>query len=325
MGILRMLVAPAALLFAHASPVAAQTLADIRGELRNSLSSVQFAGAFAALITLSDELELSSATYNIRGATDTSLSTLALPLRRTCRPWGEEAPGIYLEGAVGRSIASQSSADLFGGTVPALATAVNADWASYGGMGGIGIEVPVTDALTVTPIFNAGIARIESDAEYGGPGAPVSATLFNGIAFNWDAWTASVGGALRVNWIKPLGNRLKLEIVGRYDIRWTETFEADDVAQEFSNRLQVVTLRTDLTGPTGLHPFGHELNWRAMIAYRRFLQGDLYDIEDFIMLGGSLELDVRGMVPLIQAVTLSGGYIHGHDVTGYTFGVGIPF
>jgi len=321
----RLLLACATALITGLFSGSAQTLDSIRSELRNSLSSIQFAGSFAGLISLSDELELSGATYNIDNAVNTELSSLGLPFNQTFRPWGEGTSGIYIEGAIGRSVASESTADLYGGTLPALTTAADVRWISYGALVGAGLEFPVTDELTVTPILNLGLARIESDADYAGPGAGASAALLDGLAFNWDAWAFSAGGALRVDWVKPLGRGFQVEVIGRYDLRWTETFEVDDPAQEFSGLLQILTVRADLTGPTGLELLGRPLGWRILAAYRHFLEGDLFDIEEFVLLGGSLELDVAGIAPPIRAVTLSGGLIFGKDLTGYTFGVGVPF
>jgi hypothetical protein len=157
---------------------------------------------------------------------------------------------------------------------------------------------------------NVGMARIENDANYGGPGATVSARVLDGIAFNWSALTVSGGGAVRVDWIRPLGKDYQFAVVGRYDVRWTETVDTDDRAQEFSSWLQLLTLRADVLGPTGLRLFAHSLSWRALVAYRRFIEGSLEGVvRDIVLFGGGLELDVTGSVPLVRAVSFNGGVI----------------
>ena len=307
-----------------------QSLGELRSGVRQFLSDSRFAASFSGLVALSDEFELSGATYQIGGPartdnSDTELSTLALPFRQRFHPWEDAAISIYSEGVLGYAQAHERWNDIYGGLLPGLATSLNTDWTTYGGLFGVGPEFRVSDQFRIAPILNVGVARIENHADYGGPGAASSAALFDGLAFNWNGWTVSRGGAARAEWDHPLGKDYELQVVGRYDLRWTQTFATDDRAQEFSDRLQLATLRADVVGPTGLKPFGRTLDWRTLAGYRHFIEGNIYDVRDVVLLGCGLEYDVQGTLPLVSRVSVKGGVILGQNISGYTLGACFSF
>jgi len=306
-----------------------QTLDDVRDQLRQSLGDVQFAASFAGLIAFSDELELSGARYELDDGdgnlSDTKLSTLALPFRKRFHPWGDAVTSIYAEGVVGYASTDRQANDLYSGAIPAAQTSVDSDSKTYGGLLGVGPEFRVIKGVRVASILNVGVAYIENDADYGGPGAQLSSQLLDGLAFNWDAWTVSGGGALRADWLQALGRGCELEVVCRYDLRWTQTFATDDEAQEFSSRLQLITLRADVVGPTGLTPFERMLYWRVLSGYRHFFEGGLSNVHDMVLLGGGIEYDIAGILPLGSRVSVRGGVIVGDKISGYTVGAGLSF
>lgn len=305
--------------------VHAQTLDDIRQDLRDSLRQAQFAGGFAGLIAASDELELSGATYWINSSADPKLSTLSLPYRHTFYPDCEGWPGLYFEGAIGYANSKESVADIFGGALPGLEASVKSDSSIYGGLIGLGPEFRLKERLTLAVIANGGLAHLENEADYGGPGAGLAAALLDGLALNWKANTVSSGGALRLDWIQDLGRKCELELAARYDLRWTKTFDTTDVAEEFTTRIQVLTLRADVTGPTGWKVHDNPVMWRSTLGYRYFAEGTLYDVRHIVLLSGGLEMDTDGLLPLGPTTSISGGLIVGPDVIGYTLGLGFSF
>ncbi len=306
-----------------------QSLGDTRDQLRNSLRNADFAATFTGLIVLSDELELSGASYKIdddkAGLSSGHLRSTALPFRKQFDPWEKTRTRLYVEGVLGYGKYSRTTSDIYSGLMPGMETSIDSDSTTLGGLVGIGAEFRLIEGLTLTPIVNAGLAYIKNDVDYGGPGADTSAAILDGLAFNWDGWTATGGGAFRINWVRPLGKGYKLETVGRYDIRWTDTFNTDSSAQEFSSRFQLLMLRTDITGPTGMTPFDRTLYWRVLAGYRHFLEGSLYDIQNIVLLGGGLEYDVTDMLPVGTRLTVKGGVILGENISGYTLGAGLSF
>jgi hypothetical protein len=315
----------AASLAALAAPSPAQTIDDVRDTLRSSLRDVHFAKSFAGLVLLADELELAAANYRIDDAVDTELSVFALPFQRTFRPFGADAVGLHLEGSLGWARASQRTDDLYSGLFPGGTTSVETDWTTYGGLLGAGLEFELGSGLTFTPILDVALARIENEADYGGPGAALTATLFDGIAFNWSALALSAGPAARIDWSGPLGETHEFSLIARYDLRWTGTIDADDPAQEFSVRSQMLTCRGDLVGPTGIEVFERPLRWRATVGYRRFVEGSLFGADDLFQLGGGLEVATGDLLPAIGGLSLSGALIVGDGIDGWTLGLSASF
>lgn len=313
----------AAALAALAAGAHAQTLDDLRDQLRDDLRSVHFAKSFSTLITLSDELELSGAHYTIDNDSDTELTSLSIPYRRTLRPWGEDSHGLYVEAAIGYARASEDTDDIYGGDLPGFETRVEADWTTFGGLAGVGIEFEPKPGLKLTPILNIGLAKLENDSDYSGPGAAITELLADGIAFNWEALVASLGVAGRAQWDHNLSEKHTLTLLGRYDARWSETIQDDDPAQDFSATSQLVTLRADVTGPTGLTVHGGPLTWRATVGYRHFLEGDLFGADNYVQIGGGIELSETP--PIGKTLSLTAGYIIGPDIEGYSLGLGLSF
>ena len=209
-----------------------QDLNAIRNQLRQDLGSANFAQSLLGLVMLSDELELGGATYQIDDGSSTDLKTYSLPFHTTVDVWGEARPRLHVEGTLGWAEARQGAADVYDNQIPSLATAIDSKWTTYGALLGFGLQFQPLADVTVTPILDVGLSRIENDTRYTGPGAAFTAALTDGIAFNWDAMTLTYGGALRAGWLRPLGERYRLEATGRYDLRWNDSFATDDAALE---------------------------------------------------------------------------------------------
>ena len=305
---------------------AAQDLSAARQQLRDDLSSANFAQSLLGLVMLSDELELSGASYTIDDDSSTDLQTYALPFH-TSRPLrGDDGLRLHVEGTLGYAVARQGAADIYGGQLPGLQTAIDTKWRTYGALLGVGLEIPMAKDLTLTPIVDVGVSRIENDARFTGPGAAVTAAFTDGIAFNWDALAATYGGALRAGWKTDLSSRHRLELAGRYDIRWTETLQEDDEAQDFVARSQLLTLRADLFGPTGAKLFERELDWQLSSAYRHFPEGDLFGVDGYAQLGASLLVHTGDLGVLdASGFALGAAVMLGDNFRGWTFGVRVLF
>lgn len=305
-------------------PAGAQTLNDLRNRISEDLGRTHFAKSFTGLITASNEIELSGARYEIDNATNTELTVFSLPFQ-TVVPLedNQHRIGIHLEGALGYARANDTIADIFQGAFPAAATSVDADWTTFSGLIGCGLEFEVVDGLRLTPIVNLGLAHIDSDADFGGPGSALTAALTNGIAYNWDAWVVSYGVAGRADYTTALTDKLDLELIARYDIRWSETLETDDSAQDFATTSQMLTLRADLTGPTGLKVYNRDIDWRATVGYRNFIEGDLYGVQHIVQVGGALE--ISDDLPLGSTLSLAGAVFVGDDLTGWSLALSIGF
>ena len=314
--------AAALIVFLAGGTATAQSLDDIRDVIRQSLRDSHAAKSFAGLVVLSEELELSGARLDFDDAGNTEMWALTLPIHESF-DLGAGRPGFYLEGSLGYVETTQYALDVWEGTLPGFETRVDSEWRTYGGLIGTGLEFQVANNLTFTPIVDVGIARIENDTDYSGPGAAATAALADGIVFNYDLWTWTAGPAGRIAWQKPLGDGIRLEVVSRYDIRWVGSLDEDDDAQEFTTRSQIGTVRADLTGPTGLQPFGGDLRWRATGAVRQFFEGDLWDSESIVQVGGALELEAD--LPIGRAIGIEAAAVIGDNVNGWILGMSLVF
>ncbi|MFK7790267.1 MAG: hypothetical protein AB8C95_12340 [Phycisphaeraceae bacterium] len=308
-----------------ASPsVQAQTLADLRDQLSRDLNRTHFAKSFVGMVNVSNSVELSGANFQLDNDTDTELAVFSLPFQ-THVPFIDTpyATDLYLEGALGYAKAEDRVADLYNGAFPAAATSVNAEWTTYTALGGAGVTFEIAEGLTFTPIVNMGIANLQSDADFGGIGSAFTAALTDGIVFNWDAWLISYGVAGRTDYIVPITEEISLELIARYDIRWSETISTDNAAQDFATTSQILTLRADLTGPTHMTLLNRPIDWRATLGYRNMIEGDFYDTHHIVQIGGALELS--NDLPLVSTLALSGAIFVGDDITGWSVGLQVGF
>lgn len=306
------------------APLAAQTLDDLRADLRGQLAEVKFAKALGTLVLASEEMSLSSADFSFDDDEGTELSTFVLPLQSTFDLFGAGRPGLHVEGALGHARVRQSTADVYDGGLPGLQTSITTDWQSLSGVVGVGPALPLAARLTFTPMANLGFAHLENDSDYDGPGAPLTAALADGIAFNWDATVVITGAAARLDWRQRL-DALRLDVVARYDLRWLDVVQADDPAQDFTTRMQVATLRADLVGPTGWRLLDGAVDWRALAGYRGFVEGDLFGNRSLFEVGGALELRSADDLPLVDGLAVHASAFFGDDLRGWSVGVGVLF
>ncbi|QDU73003.1 hypothetical protein [Mucisphaera calidilacus] len=301
----------------------AQTLNEIRAQLSDGLADTEFTTTFSGLILLSDELELTGTQLWINDDSDTRISAFSIPFARSFPLFGQDAPHLYVEAAVGYASATQSFSDIYEGAAPALATGVETKWSTLGAIVGAGPEFEILPELRLALIANANLAYLENRTTYSGPGRNVTAAIADGVAFNWNAISAGLGVATRLDYNHAFENDLELRCRARYDLRFTDTLTADDPAQDVTNRIQILTLRTDLTGPTGIDLLNQPLRWRTFVGYRNFIEGQLFGVTNYAQIGTGLEL--RDILPLNAGISVTAAYLIGDNAQGYALGAGLNF
>ena len=301
-------------------PAAGQDLEALRQSLRESLRSVHFAQSLLGLVSLSEELELTGARYALDNESDTDLTVFAMPFHTRKTPWGADGTVLQVEGSVGYAEAREVAADVYSGQLPGLETTVRSKWRSYGFMLGAGPEFRLAPDLHLAALVDFGLSRIENDTNYGGPGAALTAALADGLAFNWDGVAGIVGTAARADWHHALTEHLRLDVIGRYDVRWTSMLTSDDDAQDFTARSQVLTLRGDLTGPTGFRAWEQSVDWQLNTAVRAFPEQSLFGVREYVQLGGTLLFGTGDRIPYGRGFAISGAVMLGEDLVGWTIG-----
>jgi len=311
------------LLFSLAAPGAgAQSLADLRDELRESLHGGRFAHSIIALTDLANEQELSASRYDIDDDQGTSVSTLSIPWR-TSRGIEGSLRRLYLEANLGYLQSEGELGDILEGTVPGMETGYDAKWTAVSGVVGAGVELPMSTNFTLTPIIDLSLTYLESEASYSGPGAATYAPVFDGILFNWTSTVLGVGSALRADYTGDVTEEVQYELIGRYDLRHLESLRSTDSAQDFSEASQFLTARVEFSGFTPIVVGQEHVEWTSHVGYRSFFQetADALGFSDFVEVGGSLELASLGL----SSVALKGSVLEGHDVSGWTLGFSASF
>ncbi|MFT7077764.1 MAG: hypothetical protein ACJA0P_003790 [Planctomycetota bacterium] len=316
------------LLAAHlllASTSAAQTIDDLRNQIRSELQQDQFAGGLVTLIMLSSEMELSGINLELDDPSETQISALVLPFNYTFHPFESRQTGLYTEGVIGCSVMEQGGPDLFMDGNPALTTSFDTEWTTVGGLVGIGPERHLSEELSVAVIGQVGMSYMENRTTYGGPGAALTSQLLDGLMFNWSAVAATYGLAGRLHWRRELAAGRALEATARYDVRWTDSIETDDVAQEFSTMSVLTTMRMQYSAPTGLSMGDYPLGWRAHTGISRIRSTETADPFGVIEVGGGFDLLTQDDLPLVDGMTIGGSIFLGDGIAGWTVGVGVVF
>ena len=354
--------------FVAAAVLPAQTLDDIRDDLRAAATRDRLVRGVIALVDFSQTRALAGARYRIdngAGIPDTRITTFQLPwswqsggsepaydtfgesaggelpardLRSGRRPRRSSEPvlSFYVEGNFGYLGADIDYPDLYSGQAPAIATAADAEWRAFSATLGAGPRIRLGSRTSATLLARTGAAYLENDAHYSGPGAPVSAALLDGILFNWNATLLSVGGAVQLDRIDPLGHAhggrldagLRIHSQLRYDGVWSDVVRSTDAAQEGDLTSQALTARVDLIGPTGWTQTGRDIEYRVWTTASHFPgeTGDALGVETLYQVGAGLETAVDGWgVPLLGGLSVSGAFAFGDDIRGFSVGLGVSF
>lgn len=312
------------LLVALPARAAAQTLDEVRDEIRTALDETNYTAFVTSLVDLSGENELAAANYRIDDGLGTRVGTLKLPYRTTFDA-DEDGEGWYVEGNLGYLEAEAVVPDFLAGTE--LSTRIDADWKVYSVLAGGGYSFGPGEGVALTPLFDVLLARVESEACYSGAGAQLVPSLLDGLFFNWNAWILTYGPGLRFDWREPLSETVALETLARYDLRRSTTLSSTDPVQDEPVTSQRFTLRGDVTGPTPVRISGELMRWRATLGFAAFPgeTGDALGFDSIVSVGGALELPLGDSLPLVSELSLSGALLFGPDVSGWTVGVGASF
>ena len=305
----------------------AQTIGDIRDAVREAANSGRYASFVAALVDLTDDTELSSAQLTIDGPPELELGVTKLPYRSKF-DLTDLSPDLYVEANLGYLSGRARFDDLWSGSAPGLETRVDSKWKALSGFAAVGLEFPVlTDGLSVTPLLNTSLSYVENDADFSGPGAELTQAVTDGILFNWNATLAAFGSAVRVAFDGDVSDSVRIESVARYDLRWVETIDSTDSAQDASTSIQRLTLRADLIGDTGWTAFDHGIDWRTICGYTRFLDrtGDDLGFDEYFELGLGLETALDGELGPLSRLSMSGSILFGDELSGWTIGGGVAF
>ena len=255
------------LLFFSAIQVSAQqeVIDQIREQTLREGGPDRLGAGYAALINFAVNPDISAATYNIKveGVRDPSISAYRLPLRYVFTldnvDWRPlvQANFAYLTQDAGFDIDTGDSID--------------AKWRTYGGSLGIGAEIPLSNNLLLVPIVDAGLARIESDADYHG----VLSNVFlkpalDGLVFNWDADAWVIGAALGVSY-RRAWNSVDLDVQSSLTYNYIKSYDSSSDLIEFDSQMTTFDINVDAVVPTGKSIAAYPIALVGTVGYTSFL------------------------------------------------------
>ncbi len=320
-------VATALLWSAAATSARAQAdLEDLRDELRQAASAARYPAFLSALIGLNSEAELSGA--NLRDESDpaTEFSLFTFPWRRDLGQ-GWLGARWQIEGTLGYSTARTSARGLFADLDPQDSTDLDSRFEIFGATLGVGPQLALGEHFELRPSLEVGLAYVENDTRYGGPGGPALAALADGIVFNWQATYSLVGAGLALVREPWLWRGVAFEPLLRADVRVSSALDTDDRAQEGSEWTGWTVAQVRARGAVPWRVLDAPLEWSTHLAYKRFAAetAELLDFADYFELGLELTALELESLPLVSSLGLHGALIAGEDLSGWSLGVGASF
>lgn len=257
---------------------------------------------------------------------DFVVSTIKLPWQSDIA-LGDSLPGLHVEAGLGYFDGRSSVPDIWGGVLPGFETRVRSRWEGVSGFVGCGPRFRLGSGLHLSTLADASLSYLENKAYYQGPGAALSAGLFDGILFNWHSTSFAVGGALRLDHEVELLEDTTLSSLLRYDVRYFNGIESTDAAQDVEDALQRIVARTEIAAPTGVMLWGGPVRWNAHFGYARFLGDDdsVIGFVDYYEVGIGLTSPVPFDGTPVQALKVSGAILVGEDMHGWSLGGSLAF
>ncbi|MBK8979345.1 MAG: hypothetical protein IPM29_25895 [Planctomycetes bacterium] len=313
------------------STLAAQSLGEIRDEIRQAVRQTRYVQSVIALVDFSQTATLAGARYWLDDDTGTQLDTLVLPWDTDVELAGTD---LRIEGQFGWLSASAAVTDLFSGALPGVETAVDTRWDALSGSLGIGPRLQLGERTHVAVLGRVAAAWLHNDATYSGPGAGASAVLFDDILFNWSSTIVSGGLAVQLDRRDVLAggaeprDEIRLESVLRVESVWTATVQSSDSTQDVSDDAQMIATRLDVVGPTGWTIGGQRIDWRGWTGWTHFPgdTGDRLDFANLFQLGAGLEAELGDVhtVPF-DSMSASAAFLFGDGILGISAGFGVEF
>lgn len=303
-----------------------QSLGQLRDEIRRLAEESRYAVTIATLGDIAVDGELSGGSLDIEGSPGVSLTFFSLPWRNEL---DAETSGVHLrlEGTLGYSTARIDIPDFWSGQLPGLQTRVTTNYRTFGCDGGAGPSIPLGAGLRLEPLGHAGLAYVENETRYTGPGAALTRALADGILFNWDGVYATYGGSIALRRAELPWGEVVMQPVVRYDLRVTEGIAVDDPALDGGDTTQWFTARFDLRGPTGWRVLDRDLTWHADLGYRWWIgtAGDVFGFDNYFEVGGGLSWDAKDLLPGTSSLRIGGALLLAHDAWGWSLGASVDF
>ena len=305
----------------------AQSLEEVRDEIRSALVGARYPSLILGFVDLAQERTLSGESFTLDDDPDLDVRTLRFPFTVTFDGGTRDRAAWVVEGSVSGFEGRSAFADIWSGGLPGSETRVESRWRAASVLVGIGRRFPITETTHWTPSIDLGLAHVENDGDASGPGTAITEATLDGILFDWDATYGQVGIGLECTDERRLSPRLRLTSSVRADLRHTTDLHATDRVQELDETDLVWGARSELLLDSGLRFADEPVRLRFFLGGIHFT-GETADALGFPLLaevGVGIETAVPRGVPLVRRVDLRLSTLWGEDIRGFSIGFGVKF
>ncbi|MEY4831585.1 MAG: hypothetical protein RLZZ562_3381 [Planctomycetota bacterium] len=322
----RVNIRPIATVLGATAALSAQTIDQVREAVREAASAGRYSLFVASVGSLVRDGEMSGGRLEIDTEPKLRVTDATLPYRKDFFRDGDD-PWLRIEATLGYATVEARFPDLWSGSLPQIATSIDARYEAFVADVGVGPCFAVGSGIVVSPLVHLGCSRISNEAEFDGPGAAFTQSITEGILFDWAGIYGSFGSSLavRAESEKWMGAEWSPQV--RYDIRRTEGLDVDDPAIDADDTTQWITTRVDGKTPLGIDALGAPLHAMFGAGYRRWLGEAVGQLgfDDFYELTLGVGADDGEALPIVESVRFSCSYLFGDDVQGWSIGFGVTF
>ena len=298
-----------------------QLISDLRDEALETLGPDRLGAGYAALINFTVNPDISTATYytDVEDAEDPTLTVYRVPLRYVFRSEDRNWHPLVQANLGYQTLSADFDID--------TEESIEADWRTYGGSLAVGVEVQLKEGLKLLPIVNAGVVRIESDADYDGFLAnSFLKPAFDGVVFDWEADAWLIGASVGIDYLHSFKS-YDLNIYGSLTHNYIETYHSSSRLIDFNSQVTTLDRNVDAEIPTHKSIAVYPLALVVNIGNTTFLGNDrdALDFDYFFEGGLALEADISQRNWMLQKIRIGAKLIYGEDVTGWSLIFGYRF
>ena len=291
-------------------------------DFRSQIASARLGAGYAQMINMSATPDLSAASYRVDAMDPhADIDVLHLPYQAK---WLTLSPDADLDWRIAAGWLQ------FKQTFPVqLASpgdgSIGSKWSAYSIGAGLAVDYRLGRGFTLMPALDLGIARLTNSASYDGAANALKPFL-DGLLFDWNAnaWLAPPSVALE--WKGPAAGGTAT-VRGHVARSWIGSFDETDPVQHFNEAVNIWSARAEYSHPTPYQAFDRNVSWVAYARYTGFFGAnrDVFGFDAVTEVGGGFELPIVAAKPGAERVRLSGSYLFGPGVRGWTVGVSLEY
>ncbi len=291
-------------------------------DFRSQIASARLGTGYAQMINMSATDDLSAATYRVDGIDPAAdIDLIHVPYQAK---WLTLSPDADLDWRIagGWLQFKQSYPVNLGPETGGIGT----KWSAYSVSGGLALKYRFGDGFVLEPALDVGIARLTNSASYDGVAANALKPYLDGLLFNWNANAWLVTPSIALEWSTQAGGG-RAKVRGHVARSWIGSFDETDPVQHFNEAANIYSVRGEYSHPTSWTVMERGVNWVAFAGYAGFFGAnrDVFGFDGVADVGGGFEVPFATDRPRAERLRLSGAYLVGSGVHGWTVGLSLEY